>query len=295
MKRLWDEYIFADSVSNGLNVLDSSQGKARLMAGGTDLMLRLQNGDFQVESIVDITRIKDLKRMSHSGDKIHLGAALTHSEIQSDPFIREHLPLLSEASSHVGTPQVRNQGTIVGNIVNAQPAADTAVALLALDAEVRVDSKQGVRWQPIRDIYDYVGCSCIDSTREILTAVRCRSIRRGEGWAYIRIKGRNDLWLPTLNAAVWVSLSHGKILSSRIALGPVAPRLFRASEAEAILNGSDLSAAASAIERASREAMKEANPRDSALRGSGDYRKELVRVLVRRALREALERAGVNV
>jgi len=293
VRRLWDEYIFANSIAHGLEILDAYHGKARLMAGGTDLLLRLQAGDFQIQCIVDITRIEGLGKVSQSGDKICIGAALTHAESRSNPLIREQLPLLSEASFHVGTPQVRNQGTILGNVINAQPAADTAVALSALDGEICIESKQGVKWEPIVDLYEDIGRSRVDSTREIGTAIRCRSIKTGEGWAYLRIKGRNDLWLPALNTAVWVSISNGKVLSNRIVMGPVAPAPFRAKQTEDLLNGSTISMAL--VERAAQEAMKEANPRDSVLRGSSGYRKELARVLVRRALLQSLERAGVNI
>jgi CO/xanthine dehydrogenase FAD-binding subunit len=292
VERLWDEYIFADSIAHGLEILDAYHGSSRLMAGGTDLILRLQEGGFQTQCIVDITRIGDLRRVSQSGDKVCMGATVTHAEAHSNPLIMEQLPLLSEASSHVGTPQVRNQGTIVGNVINAQPAADTAVALSALDGEVCIESKLGTRWEPLGDLYEGVGRSRVDSTQEIATALRCRPIKKGEGWAYLRIRGRNDLWLPTLNTAIWISVSDGRILSSRIAMGPVAPRLFRAKGAEELLNGSEICMAL--VERASQEASREANPRDSVLRGSSDYRKELARVLVRRALLQSLERVGVN-
>jgi CO/xanthine dehydrogenase FAD-binding subunit len=292
VERLWDEYIFADSIAHGLEILDAYHGRSRLVAGGTDLLLRLQEGDFQTQYIVDITRIGDLRKVSRSGDKVSIGATVTHTDAQSNPLVREQLPLLSEASSHVGTPQVRNQGTILGNVINAQPAADTAVALSALDGQVCIESKQGIRWQPIGDLYEDVGRSRVDSTQEIATVIRCRPIKKGEGWAYLRIRGRNDLWLPTLNTAMWISVSNGRILSSRIAMGPVAPGLFRAKGAEALLNGTEICMAL--VERASQEASREANPRNSVFRGSSDYRKELARVLVRRALLKSLERAGVK-
>jgi CO/xanthine dehydrogenase FAD-binding subunit len=262
------------------------------MAGGTDLMLRLRDGDLQTRCIIDITRLPELKIVSRSGDYLLIGAGITHAGSQSERMLKDELPLLSEASSHVGTPQVRNQATVLGNIINAQPAADTAVALCALGAEICVESKRGRSWLPICDLYEGVGHSRIDSTREIATAIRCKPIKRGEGWSYLRIRGRNDLWLPSLNSAVWVSIEDAKILSCRISLGPVAAVLFRAKQTEDLLTASRISLPL--IERAAQESMMEASPRESLFRGSTDYRRELARVLVRRSLLQALERAGVK-
>jgi carbon-monoxide dehydrogenase medium subunit len=292
VRQLWSEYIFAHSLSHGFEILDSYHGKARVIAGGTDLILRLQGGDFLVKCVVDITRVGNLAKVTEEANRVYIGAAVTHSDAVSNRLIKGRIPLLAEASSHVGTPQVRNQGTVLGNIVNAQPAADTAIALLALDAEVCIASPEGERWEPIGDLYEGVGLSRVNSAREIATAVRCRPIQQGEGWAYLRMRGRNDFWLPTINIAVWISLNNGRIASSRIAVGPVSPCLFRARGAEGLINGSLISA--DLIDRVGIEVMREIDPRDSVLRGSRDFRKELARVWVRRALFQALGKAGVN-
>jgi carbon-monoxide dehydrogenase medium subunit len=191
-------------------------------------------------------------------------------------------------------------GTLVGNVVNALPAADGAVALFALDAEVEVASMDGWRWLPIAEMYTGVGKCAIDPCAQMVTAVRFQPLTEGWASAYQRLANREALTLPMLNVAVVVGLetghrsqvtglrSNGMCSEARIAVGPVAPTPFRAWEAEAALAGR--APDAETIRNAARLAADAADPRDSVLRGSRDYRKAMVEVLVRRALREAIEK-----
>ncbi len=284
---LWKTYQVVKTAEEALETLDLHRGKARIIAGGTDLIPRLKDREMEVECIVDITGIEDLKKIEINGSRVTIGAAVTHHQVVSSALLREKIPLLVEAAAEVGTPQVRNQGTVLGNIMNAQPAADTAVALLALGAEVRVVSRSGSKWLPLADLYEGVGISRVKSDRELAVEVRCPVIQKNQGWAYLRMRGRNDEWLPTLNTAVLITAKGKKFISGSIAIAPVAPRPFRARKAEEMMKGASLTE--KTIAAVSRKASEEASPRDSLLRGSSEYRKEMVSVLVRDALRRAVK------
>ena len=284
---LWKTYRVVKTSEEALETLDLHRGKARIIAGGTDLIPRLKEREIEVECVVDITSIEDLRKIEGEGGLVRIGAAVTHHQIVSSPFIAEKVPLLAEAAAEVGTPQVRNQGTVVGNIVNAQPAADTAVSLLALGAEVGVASRGGSKWVPLADLYEGVGISRVKSEQEFAAEVRCSVIQKNQGWAYLRMRGRNDQWLPTLNTAVVITAKGKKFISGAIVIAPVSPRPFRARNAEEMMRGSSLTE--KTIGAIARKASEEASPRDSLLRGSSEYRKEIVSILVRDALRKAIQ------
>jgi len=203
--------------------------------------------------------------------------------------LRKKAAVLARACSSVGGPQVRHVGTLVGNVVNAMPAADGAVALFALDAELEVTDRAGRQWRPIGELYAGVGRCTVDPAAQMITGIRFRPLPAGSGWAYWRLAQRRALILPMLNVAIVVQTQAGRFQDARIAVGPVAPMPFRARAAEEALKGAP--AGEEAIAEAAQKAQEAANPRDSAVRGSGEYRKAMVAVLVRRGLREAVEKA----
>lgn len=284
---LWKTYRVVKTLEEALETLNGYKGKARIIAGGTDLIPKLKERELQVECVVDITGIEDLRKIDIEGKMVSIGAAVTHHQIISSSLLREKVPLLVEASAEVGTPQVRNQGTVLGNIINAQPAADTAIALLALGAEVRIVSQNDSKWLPLEDLYEGVGISRVKSDRELAVEVRCPMIQKDQRGAYLRLRGRNDHWLPTLNTAVIVTARDRRFVSGSIAIGPVAPRPFRPRGAEELMKGASLTE--KTIDAVSQKASEEASPRDSLLRGSREYRKEMVGVLVRDALWKAVQ------
>lgn len=284
---LWKTYRVVKTAEEALETLKVYGGKARIIAGGTDLIPRLKEKELEVECVVDITGIEGLKKIEVEGDMVRIGAAVTHHQIVSSSLLREKVPLLVEAAAEVGTPQVRNQGTVLGNLINAQPAADTAVALLALGAEVKVISRSGSTWLPLTDLYEGVGISRVKSDREFAAEVRCPLIQKNQGWAYLRMRGRNDQWLPTLNTAVVITAKGKKFVSGSIAIAPVSPGPFRARKAEEMIRDSSLTERT--IGAVAQKASEEASPRDSILRGSSEYRKEIVSILVRDALRKAVQ------
>lgn len=286
---MWDEYVIAKSVEEALHILQSHEGNARIIAGGTDLVPELKNGMKKTGCLVDISEIDSLKKIDLDGELIKIGAGVTHAEVAASELVWKQATLLAEAASAVGSPLIRNQGTIVGNVVNAQPAADAAVALFALDARVEICSPSGVRIVPIERMYHSVGVSNVDSASEIVTALYFKGLRNNQGSAFARLAQRKALALPMLNVAAVTTIKGGRFEESRIAIGPVAPLPFRARGAEGILKKADTGQRS--IDEAADAAASEARPRDSALRGSAEYRREMVKVFVRRALERAKQRA----
>jgi len=286
---MWQKYLFPATVQEALEMLAAHGGQARIIAGGTDLVLQSQRGQRAATVMVDITRIPGLDGIEEHEDYVTIGCQATHAQIAASPLIHQKAEVLALACGSVGGPQTRNVGTLVGNVVNALPAADGAVALFALDAEVEVVDAEGRRWLPIAAMYAGVGKCTIDPCVQMVTAIRFRPLSNGWASAYQRLANRKALALPILNAAVVVGLEDGVCSEVRIAVGPVAPTPFRAREAEAALVGQPPTP--EAVVRAARLAADAANPRDSALRGSRDYRKAMVEVLVRRALTQAVTKA----
>ncbi|MCR4408430.1 MAG: FAD binding domain-containing protein [Anaerolineae bacterium] len=286
---MWQNYLFPATVQEALELLAHHGGQARIIAGGTDLVLQSQRGQCAATVMIDITRIPGLDAIEERDGYITIGCQVTHARIAASPLIRQKAEVLALACGSVGGPQTRNVGTLVGNVVNALPAADGAVALFALEAEVEMVDASGRRWLPIAEMYAGVGECTINPCAQLVTTVRFRPLSDGWASAYQRLANRKALALPILNTAVVVGLEDGVCREVRIAIGPVAPTPFRAREAEAALVGQTPDA--EAIVRAARLAADAADPRDSILRGSRDYRKAMVEVLVRRALTEAVTKA----
>jgi len=288
----WRDYLFPSSIQEALDLLAFHQGRARLIAGGTDLVLQSQRGQCLSEVMVDITRIPNLDFIEEREGWVYLGALVTHAQVAASPLIRQRAPVLAAACYSVGSPQIRNVGTLVGNVVNAMPAADGAIALFALDAEVEVTTLEGNRWLPIASLYRDIGVCAVNACAEMVTALRFHPLPAGYGSAFERLARRRALTLPILNVAVVIGQKGGRISEARIAIGPVAPTPFRAAEAEAFLVGQLPDAAVFA--QAARRAAEAARPRDSLLRGSREYRIAMVEVLVRRALTRAIENGTAN-
>lgn len=284
------EYFIANSTEEALAILTARPG-ARIIAGGTDLVIHLKEEKRQVNTLVDVSRIPELKIIEEKDGEIILGGAVTHAEATTAKLIREKLPALAAAAAAVGSPQIRNVGTLGGNVVNAQPAADTAVALVALGAVATILGPAGERRVAVEELYEGVGRSKVDAGREILTRFTIPVWGEGEGSAFKRLSPRRALSLPMLNTAVRVQVRGGRCTRARICIAPVAPRPYLCDEAAAILVGAE--PCPEVIARAAAAAREAARPRDSLLRGSGAYRKEMTAVLVGRALEEAFSTLGV--
>jgi CO/xanthine dehydrogenase FAD-binding subunit len=287
---MWDAYLSASSVEDALGKLAELGDRGRLIAGGTDLVLQAQRGQCSARAMVDVTRIPGLDAIREEDGYLVVGATATHTRIAASPLIRSVAGPLAQACASIGGPQIRNVATLAGNVVNALPAADGAVALFALDAQVEVATLTGRRWMPILELYQGVGECTLDPCAEMVTAIRFRPLAASTGSAFQRLARRRAMALPIVNAAVVVDVHEGRVNEARIAVGPVAPTPFRAAVAENVLVGERPTAAC--VAQAAQLAARDARPRSSLLRGTATYRAAMVEVLVRRALTAALRLDG---
>ena len=287
---MWEEYLYPETVSEAVDLLARWSGQARIVAGGTDLVLQLKRGERRAACLIDVSRIEALRCIQESDGAITLGAAVTHAEAAASPLVQAAVPVLALVASEVGSPEIRNVATIGGNVVNAQPAADTALALLVLEAEAEIVGAGGARWAPLLDLYGGAGISAVDSTAEMVTRFRFHVPEGQVGSAYRRLGKCKSIALPVLCAAAVVRLEAGKIVSASIGLGPVAPLPFRPEEAEEWIAGQP--ATAEIVMKAAELAQQEAQPRDSLLRCARDYREAMVGVLVRTTLEQAIAAAN---
>ncbi|MDH4208070.1 MAG: FAD binding domain-containing protein, partial [Anaerolineae bacterium] len=244
-----------------------------------------------VTCLVDVSRLPELKGIHRQDDVIRIGAAVTHQRLAASKLLQEQAAALAQGAAAVGSPQIRYMGTVGGNVVNAQPAADTAIPLLALGAEAEIAGLEGTRREPLEALYVRPGESRVDGSCEILVALRFPALGSHGGSAFGRLAKRRALALPILNAAVVVRMQgDGRMVKDvGLALGPVALTPFRARQAEAALRGQPVEQAT--VEAALEIASQEAQPRSNPLRGSAEYRREMVKVLLTRALQRALEAA----
>jgi len=285
-------YLQPETLEEALHILQDYRGSARVIAGGTDVIPQLRKRDIELEALVDITGLPDMANIEQNGDKIILGGLVTHAQVASSQLIKEKARLLSEGAGSVGSPQIRNVATVAGNLISGQPAADTSIPLLALDARVTIASVEGDRTVTLNDFFLDLGKTALDPGKEILTKIEFQPLGNDQGGVYLRLSKRKALSLPMLVCAVKVTVNKDKnaIYEAAIALGPVAPTPFRDRSTENALKGApiNLTTLADAAEGASAYC----SPRDSLLRGSCDYRQEMVKVFVKRGLVRALEQAG---
>lgn len=201
-------------------------------------------------------------------------------------MIQEHALALALAARSVGSLQIRNIATVVGNVVNAQPAADAAVALMALGAEAELNSLSEVEYVAVEDMYAGLGKSIVDSTSQLVTRIRFDVPQSNQGAAFVRLCQRKALALPMLNVAAMVSLKGNQFEWVRLVMAPVGPKPIRAAEAEEMLKGAAVTD--EVIEKAAQLALEDANPRSSLVRGSREYRMGVLPVLIKRALAAAV-------
>lgn len=294
----WREYHLVHSVEDALRTLVTYNGEAHVIAGGTDLLIDLDEGRMAPPvALVDISRVEEMRGIEHDGGHIYLGAATTHAEIVDSPLLREHATCLVESCGVIGGPQVRNVATIGGNVAHALPAADGTVSLVALDAEAevaRLDDAGRVQrtWHPILDLFLGPGKSAVDHTRELIVRFRFPARSPHEGSAFDRIMRPQGVALPILGMAARVRLTPDDERYECVALciGPAGPVPFRARAAERALVGQPVTSE-EVLYRAVEAALAEARLRTSKHRATKAYREEMVRVLMRRVLPRAVARA----
>ena len=289
---LWNHYYTPTSVDEALALLAHYQGQARVIAGGTDLLLDIRQGHVPPqEALIDITRIGDLCGIHQDGDWLTIGAGVTHTQIVASPVINARATCLVESCGVVGGPQVRNVGTLGGNVAHALPAGDGTTSLVALDAEVEVVQEGERRWVPIGAMFRGPGMSLLDPTRDLLIRFRFKLCGSGEATAFKRIMRPQGVALPILGCAAWIRLdeSRARCEDIRVCIGPVDKIPTRATAVEAVVRGEPVTD--EIVERAVMTAHESLRPRTSKYRATADYRREMIDVLLRRVLPLAAERA----
>lgn len=278
-------YYVAASLAQALNILRESRGAAFVVAGATDLFLKgmpLQ--------VVDIASLSELDLIREEEGLLSLGAAVTHAAAASSPLIRVKASALSEACAAIGSPQVRNLGTVGGNVVNAAPAADAAVALSALGARAVICDINGCRREEeLADLYAGYNQSRVDSSREIVLNLVFKVCEPDEGSAFTRFASRRALSLPMANAAARVRLKNGIFEEVCLVVAPVKPAPTRLYETEKALRGRKPDEETRHV--AEKLASAEVETRGSLLRCSAEYRRHLIGILAGRVLMTAACRA----
>jgi carbon-monoxide dehydrogenase medium subunit len=274
-------------------ILASAEGRAKLIAGGTDLAVLIKRGEARPEILVDLGRVTGLSHVDVARDgRVEIGALATHARISRDRALIARAAALAQACRTVGSPQIRARATIGGNVVNGSPAADGAVALLAFGASVKVRRSHPSRGRhapvPLAEFFEGPGKVALTTT-ELATAVTFDLPEEGARSVYLKVGQRNALAIAIASAAVVYEPSAARV---RIALGSVAPTPIRAAAAEELFAAEWPGATdrAGLIDEVAARAVESASTIDDVRAGAW-YREDLVRTLVRRSLKQLTDRA----
>ncbi|MBE0696092.1 MAG: FAD binding domain-containing protein [Anaerolineaceae bacterium] len=295
----WKQYFLAHTILEALEALSASPSPARLVAGGTDLLLELQQGHQPpVETLVDVSCIADLGCLEVRDGSLFIGAAVPVSQVTESPLVLKHALAVSEACGLIGGPQVRNTATLGGNVAHALPAADGMISLLALDAQAEIAFKEGdsvmLRQVPLLSLFRGPGKTTLDTTKEILTGFYIALARDGQASAFGRVMRPQGVALPILNVAVWLERCETIISNIRVSVGPAGPVPQRAVVIEEILKGAQFGGLQQGeiLSRVGEVWRTGMHFRTSPQRATAGYRHHLSSALFERALFTAWDRAA---
>lgn len=276
----------AKSIKETLTLLKEHPG-SRIISGGSDLLIKIREGKFSECSLVSIHNVPELKGVFLTDDgSIKIMAATTFSHLENDPIIKKHIKVLGEAAGQVGGPQIRNIGTIGGNISNGVTSADTASTLFCWDAKVEIMSEDGNRILPITEYY--LGAGKVDlRPGELLGAIIIdKASYEGYTGCYIKYSQRNAMDIATLGCSVSCKIEDNVIVDVRLAFGVAGPIPMRCIKAEESIKGMKIDDKIYGI--LSKTALEEVKPRDS-WRASKEFRLHLIEELSQRALKSSIE------
>lgn len=277
---LWQTYYTPTSIEEALRLLAEHGPDARVIAGGTDLLVELRQGTRQAPVLIDITRVPGLDEIAVEDDSLRIGPLVTHNRVVASRAVTQRAFPLAQASWSVGAPALRNRGTLAGNLITASPANDTIAPLWALGATVVLRSTAGERTLSFPDFYR--GVRRVDmAPDEMLVEVRVPTMAPEERGIFLNLGLRQALSISLVNAAVVLRFEGEVVTRARITLGSVAPTVIRAQQAEESLVGGTLTA--ERIQRAADLAAEAALPIDD-VRCDAEYRSRMVQVLIHRAL-----------
>jgi len=278
-----EQFFRVSDPGEACELLARFKSRARVIAGGTDLMVWMNQREVSPEVLIYIGE-SGLDYVRSEGDNLIIGATTPFSDIMRSALVQEKAPLLAEAISHVGSPAIRNMGTMGGNLASASPAADSATALLALGASLRLISKRGERVAECNGFFtgpDQTLLKPDELIREIIVPVQ----PKGWKWGYRKLGRRKAQSLSVVSVAICCQQEGGKCSKIRIALGAVAPMPMLATKAAALLKGK--AADGALIDKAAKTAADETHPIDD-VRGSAWYRRKAVEALVKKLLKQIL-------
>lgn len=284
------EYFEPTTLRQASSLLAKLGEEARILNGGTDLIVRIRQHLMKPRYVVNIKRIRGLDGLRFSPSRgLRMGALVTFRRAETEPAVQRRFGLLAASAVAVGGVQIRNLGTYVGNACNASPAADTTPAMVALGAQVKIYGPEGERTIPIQELFAGVGRNSL-RPGEIATEFQIPTPAPRTGAIYIKHSPRSQMDVSVVGVASVVTLApgNGRCIDARIALGAVAPTIIRATKAEAILRENELTE--DVIARAAVAAAEEARP-ITDIRASVEYRRDMVEALTKRATKYALEMA----
>jgi carbon-monoxide dehydrogenase medium subunit len=273
------DYTEARTTDEACHMLAQAVGSAKLIAGGTDLLVAMRRQKVTAPCVINIKTIKGLDYIKSEGGVLRIGVLTTLNDIETSPVLRYHFPIIAKSAQVIGTPQIRNVGTIGGNLCNAAPSADMAPSLVALGAKVKIKGIRGERTILLEDFFISPGRTALGSD-EMLLEIQVENLPPDARGIYVKLPARTAKDIAVVGVAAVCGVNSKDV---RIVLGAVAPTPMRAHKAEAIIGGYGLNE--ELIQKASLAAAEEAKP-ISDIRGTAGYRKEMVKVLTGQALRQ---------
>ena len=280
------EYHRPSTVDEAVGLLSTLGSEAKILAGGHSLLPMMKLRFAQPEHLVDINRIPELKGVRVIGDDIVIGAMTSENAVIADPVLNEKVPLLPEAAKLIADPQVRNRGTIGGDIAHGDPANDHPALALACDAVLTIAGPNGTRQVPASEFFLGTYWTALEES-DILTEITVKAFPSGAGYSYKKLKRKTGDW-ATAACAVVIALSGGTVSHIRITLANLGPTALRAHEAESILMGQQVSD--ELIRQAAEKAMEICDPAED-LRGDAEYKTAMAGQMVQRAIHDALSKA----
>lgn len=282
------DYLEPESLTKAVDLLDQYGDQARLMAGGTGLLILMRQRLLNPNFVISLAKVPNFNRIScDSKNGLIIGAGATHREIELTPAVRRNYPLLYETFHKVAQPRIRNMATLGGNICQGDPTTDPGASLMALDAEVTLHGKKGTRKLPLEKFFvDYYETAL--EPGEILTEIHVPPPQDRLCWAHIKFTPRTEEDFATVGVALTLRLQNRNCEDIRVALNSVGSTIFRATKAEEVLRGKLITP--DLLQEMGTVAATEADPMDDQ-RGSAEYKLDLIKVLVKRAAEQALQQA----
>jgi aerobic carbon-monoxide dehydrogenase medium subunit len=281
------DYLEPTTVAEACAMLKQHGGEAKVFAGGAHVTILMKQGLYQPKALVNIKKIPELKNISFDTEGLRIGALVTHREIETSSLVNEKLPVLSEAEKEIANIRVRNMGTVGGNLASGEPLTDLSQIFIALDGQLNIAGPSGQRTILVEELFvDFYTTSLAED--EIITQVVLPPRSPHSGIDYIRFSSSSVVDKPSAGVAVRLTLDKESVQVVRIVLGCVGPTPVRARKAEALLIGKILNA--ELIGEAGALASQECSPIGD-LRGSEEYKRAIVKALVRRAADAAYKKA----